>query len=93
MVLRVRVPEDDLPPLALKQFLKPPSSPDERHLRAYNGNSSSADLKTKITPCQFGGEPDALSADVVASMGLAAIGDVKLGGFISIGPESFLRVE
>ena len=36
--LRVKYPKIDLPPLALKQFLKPPSSPDRMHLRAYNRN-------------------------------------------------------
>jgi sulfatase maturation enzyme AslB (radical SAM superfamily) len=82
--LRVKYPKIDLPPLALKQFLKPPSSPDEC-IFALTTETISADLKTKITPCQFGGEPDCSQCGCVASMGLAAIGDVKLGGVISVG--------
>jgi sulfatase maturation enzyme AslB (radical SAM superfamily) len=82
--LRVKYPKVDLPPLALKQFLKPPSSPDEC-IFALTTETISADLKTQIKPCQFGGEPDCSQCGCVASMGLAAIGDVKLGGFIPVG--------
>jgi hypothetical protein len=45
----------------------------------------SADLKTKITPCQFGGNPDCSSCGCVASMGLAAVAAHKLGGLIRVG--------
>jgi hypothetical protein len=34
----------------------------------------SADLKTRITPCQFGGSPDCSQCGCIASMGLAAVG-------------------
>ena len=45
----------------------------------------SADLKTKIEPCQFGGKPDCNSCGCIASMGLAAIAAHKLAGFIPVG--------
>ena len=45
----------------------------------------SADLKTKIVPCQFGGNPDCGSCGCVASMGLAAVAAHKLGGVIPVG--------
>jgi hypothetical protein len=45
----------------------------------------SADLKTKITPCQFGGNPDCNSCGCVASMGLAAIAAHKLWGIVPVG--------
>ncbi len=45
----------------------------------------SADLKTKITPCQFGGNPDCGSCGCIASMGLAAVAAHKLGGLIPVG--------
>jgi sulfatase maturation enzyme AslB (radical SAM superfamily) len=83
-VLRVKYPKVDLPPLVLQQFLKPPSSPDEC-IFAQTTETISADLKTRITPCQFGGEPDCSQCGCVASMGLAAIGDYKLAGFIPVG--------
>jgi MoaA/NifB/PqqE/SkfB family radical SAM enzyme len=82
--LRVKYPKVDLQPVALGQFLKPPSSPDEC-IFAQTTETISADLKTRITPCQFGGEPDCSQCGCVASMGLAAIGDYKLAGFIPVG--------
>jgi hypothetical protein len=45
----------------------------------------SADLETRITPCQFGGKPDCASCGCIASMGLAAIAAHKLGGLIPVG--------
>lgn len=45
----------------------------------------SADLKTKIVPCQFGGNPDCGSCGCVASMGLAAVAAHQLGGIIPVG--------
>ena len=53
-LFRVKYPKVDLPPLVLDQFLKPPSSPDEC-IFAQTTETISADLKTRITPCQFGG--------------------------------------
>jgi sulfatase maturation enzyme AslB (radical SAM superfamily) len=82
--LRVKYPKADLPPLLLKQFLKPPSSPKEC-IFALTTETISADLKTKITPCQFGGDPDCSQCGCFASMALAAVGDVKLSGVIPVG--------
>jgi hypothetical protein len=45
----------------------------------------SADLKTRVVPCQFGGNPDCSSCGCIASMGLAAVAAHKLGGFIPVG--------
>jgi MoaA/NifB/PqqE/SkfB family radical SAM enzyme len=82
--LRVKYPKVDMAPLLIDQFLKPPSSPDEC-IFAQTTETISADLKTQITPCQFGGEPDCAQCGCIASMGLAAIGDFKLAGFIPVG--------
>ena len=82
--LRVKYPKLDLPARVLEQFLKPPSSPDEC-IFAQTTETISADLKTRITPCQFGGAPDCSQCGCVASMGLAAVGDYKLGGLIPVG--------
>ena len=82
--IRAKYPKIDLPPSVARQYLKPPSSPDEC-IFAQTTSTISADLKTKITPCQFGGEPDCTQCGCIASMGLAAIGDHKLGGFIPVG--------
>jgi len=40
--------------------------------------SLSADLKTRITPCQFGGDPDCAQCGCIASMGMAAIGHLRV---------------
>lgn len=68
----------------LNQFLRPPHSPDEC-IFAQTTATISADLRTAITPCQFGGDPDCSQCGCVASMALAAVGAHKLGGFISVG--------
>jgi hypothetical protein len=46
----------------------------------------SADLTTRITPCQFGGAPDCSNCGCIASAGLAAVARHRLGGIIPIGP-------
>jgi hypothetical protein len=45
----------------------------------------SADLKTRITPCQFGGAPDCSNCGCVASAGLAAVARHHLMGVIPVG--------
>jgi MoaA/NifB/PqqE/SkfB family radical SAM enzyme len=84
MELRKRFAKADLPPRLLEQFLRPPESP-ARCIFARTTATVSADLKTRITPCQFGGEPDCAACGCYASMGLAAVGDVKLGGIVPVG--------
>ena len=45
----------------------------------------SADLERRITPCQFGGDPDCTNCGCMASAGLEAIGRHRLGGGIPVG--------
>ncbi len=45
----------------------------------------SADLTTKITPCQFGGMPDCSNCGCLASAGMTAIARHRLFGFIPVG--------
>jgi MoaA/NifB/PqqE/SkfB family radical SAM enzyme len=68
----------------IRQFAAPPASPSEC-VFALTTQTLSADLKTRITPCQFGGNPDCKSCGCMASMGLAALAAYKLGGIISVG--------
>jgi len=68
----------------IKEFLSPPPSPD-RCIFAQTTRSLSADLKTRVEPCQFGGDPDCSQCGCVASMGLAAVGHRKLVGPITAG--------
>jgi hypothetical protein len=46
--------------------------------------SISADLTTRITPCQFGGAPDCQNCGCVASAGLAALGRHSVLGLIPV---------
>jgi len=85
MVLRQRYPKLDMAAGLIKQFTKPPKDPSDC-IFAQTTTTISADLKTKITPCQFGGNPDCSNCGCIASMGLAAIADHKLGGFLPIKP-------
>ncbi|HVW86622.1 MAG TPA: radical SAM protein [Bryobacteraceae bacterium] len=81
--LRKTYPKVDMPEPLLRQFLKPPHSPREC-VFARTTKSISADLETRIAPCQFGGNPDCASCGCMASMGLAAIADHRLAGVIPV---------
>ena len=83
MALRKQYPKLDMAPELIAQFSKPPQSPDDC-IFAQTTATISADLKTKITPCQFGGTPDCSQCGCIASMGLAAIADYKIGGFLPV---------
>jgi hypothetical protein len=82
--LRNEFPKLDMPAALIRQFAAPPRSPKEC-VFASTTQILSADLKTKVVPCQFGGNPDCGSCGCVASMGLAAIAAHKLGGVIPVG--------
>lgn len=84
MYLRKKYPKLDMPEGLIKQFATPPHSPEDC-VFALTTQTLSADLKTKIVPCQFGGNPDCGSCGCIASMGLAAIAAHKWGGIIPVG--------
>lgn len=81
---RKEFPKLDMPEGLIRQMASPPHNPDEC-VFALTTQTISADLKTKITPCQFGGNPDCGSCGCIASMGLAAVAAHKLGGVIPVG--------
>ncbi|PYT91572.1 MAG: radical SAM protein [Acidobacteria bacterium] len=82
--LRRQYPKLDMPAAVIRQFASPPHSPQDC-VFALTTQTLSADLQTKITPCQFGGNPNCASCGCVASMGLASIASHKLGGILSVG--------
>lgn len=84
LTLRKLFPKLDMPEGMIRQFATPPHNPKEC-VFALTTQTLSADLKTKITPCQFGGNPDCGSCGCVASMGLAAVAAHKLGKIIPVG--------
>jgi hypothetical protein len=82
--LRKQYPKLDMPEAVIRQFASPPQRPQDC-VFALTTQTLSADLRTKITPCQFGGNPDCASCGCIASMGLASIASHKLGGILSVG--------
>jgi sulfatase maturation enzyme AslB (radical SAM superfamily) len=82
--LRKEFPKLDMPEGLIQQFLTPPRSPGDC-VFALTTQTVSADLKTKVVPCQFGGNPDCSSCGCIASMGLAAVAAHKLGGMLPVG--------
>jgi MoaA/NifB/PqqE/SkfB family radical SAM enzyme len=85
-LLRLRrvKPKLDMRDGAIKEFLSPPPSPD-RCIFAQTTCSLSADFKTRVEPCQFGGDPDCSRCGCFASVGLAAVGHQKVLGPITAG--------
>lgn len=82
--LRKRYPKLDMADGLIRQFATPPHSPEEC-VFALTTQVLSADLQTKVTPCQYGGKPDCASCGCIASMGLAAVAAHKLGGVVPVG--------
>ncbi len=71
--LRLLYPLLDMPKELIEEFQHPPASPKDC-IFAQTTLTVSADLKTRVTPCQFGGNPDCSQCGCIASMGLAAVG-------------------
>jgi hypothetical protein len=84
MELRQQFSKLDMPEAVLKEFLSPPKSPSQC-IFARTTLTISADLTTKVTPCQFGGDPDCSRCGCIASMGLAAIGSHQVAGPLTAG--------
>jgi len=82
--LRKQYPKLDMPEAVIRQFASPPHNPKDC-VFALTTQTLSADLRTKIAPCQFGGNPDCASCGCIASMGLASLAAHKLGGILSVG--------
>jgi sulfatase maturation enzyme AslB (radical SAM superfamily) len=81
--LRLRYPKLEAPEGLIDSYATPPTSPDEC-VFAKMTTSISADLTTRITPCQFGGAPDCQNCGCVASAGLAALGRHTVLGLIPV---------
>jgi MoaA/NifB/PqqE/SkfB family radical SAM enzyme len=69
---------------ALEAYANPPASPAECTF-ARTTDCVSADLERRITPCQFGGNPDCASCGCIASASLEAISRHRLTGGLRVG--------
>lgn len=82
--LRLKYPTLDLPEAVVREIEAPPRNPNEC-IFARTTEIISADLRTQITPCQFGGNPDCERCGCIASMGLAAVGHYRVAGQLTAG--------
>ena len=82
--LRTRYPKLQMPEGLINALADPPASPAEC-VFARTTDCYSADFKTQITPCQFGGTPDCANCGCIASAGLKAVARHRLPGGIVVG--------
>jgi MoaA/NifB/PqqE/SkfB family radical SAM enzyme len=81
--LRLRYPKLAMPKSMIDALQKPPSDPEHCIFARITPNIT-ADLKTRVTPCQFGGKPDCSQCGCAASAGLHAVGNHRLPGGIPL---------
>lgn len=81
--LRPQFPKLHLPSMVLEGLRNPPHSPREC-IFARTTLSVTSDLRSPITPCQFGGNPDCSQCGCIASAGLKSIGDIRALGFVPL---------
>ena len=81
--LREKFPKVNMPSAVLDGYSNPPGSPDVC-IFAQTTTCISADLTTRISPCQFGGNPVCSECGCMASAGLASIGNHKLAGLVPV---------
>jgi hypothetical protein len=82
--LRVFYPSLDMAEAVIREIATPYKDPSEC-VFARTTHIVSADLKTKVTPCQFGGDPDCEQCGCIATLGLAAIGHHRVAGPLTAG--------
>ncbi|MBS1808905.1 MAG: radical SAM protein [Acidobacteria bacterium] len=81
--LRSRFPKLHLPNQVIEGYKNPPAKPEDCIFSRTTLNLT-ADLQSKITPCQFGGKPDCSQCGCIASAGLAAVGNHRLFGIMPL---------
>ena len=93
MLLRRRYPRVSLPEALIRQYAAPPRHPGEC-VFAQTTTCVSADFEHRITPCQFGGDPDCSQCGCAASAGLSAVAAHRLPGGLRVGAvfDASLRV-
>ena len=81
--LRTRFSKLQMLDAMLNVYARPPQSPDEC-VFSQTTECFSSDLERRITPCQFGGNPDCSNCGCLASAGLEAIGRHRLRGGLQV---------
>ena len=93
MLLRHKFRKIRMPEGLLRKYAHPPKGPDDC-IFALTTSCVSADFEHRITPCQFGGNPDCSQCGCIASAALAAVGAHRLPGGLRVGAifETSLKV-
>lgn len=81
--IKPMVPKLEMFEGALQAYANPPSSPAECAF-ARTTECVSADLERRISPCQFGGDPDCSNCGCIASASLEAISRHRLPGGLHV---------
>jgi MoaA/NifB/PqqE/SkfB family radical SAM enzyme len=77
--IRDRYPKLGMTRETIEGYLDPPSNPTEC-IFANTTKTITADLKSRVSPCQFGGNPDCSQCGCIASAGLNSIGKMRVPG-------------
>lgn len=83
VALRSVFPKLYLPDPVIAGYRRPPKTPADCIFAGTTLNIT-ADLESKITPCQFGGDPDCSNCGCFASAGLNAVADHRLLGVLPV---------
>ena len=77
--LRERYPKFLINNRIVQAFLEPPRNPQECLFASMSTNYS-ADLRTRVEPCVFGGTPDCSQCGCAVSLGLHSVRSVRVAG-------------
>src|SRR5262249_30551419 len=81
--IRVLFPKVHMPDVVLNGYTHPPQSPEECIFSQIT-TCISADLVSRIEPCQFGGRPVCSECGCIASAGLASVGRHRVTGLVPV---------
>src|SRR5215471_3764084 len=81
--LRQSHPKLAMPASVIRAYLDPPADPTHCFFARIT-RTLTADLKSRVTPCQFGGFPDCSQCGCIASAGMVAIARHRLPGGIPV---------
>ncbi|HEY6329050.1 MAG TPA: radical SAM protein [Blastocatellia bacterium] len=81
--LRGDFPKMELSDAVIRGYRNPPPSPDQC-IFAGTTMCVSSDIERRVSPCQFGGDPDCSQCGCMASAGLKAVGDFKIAGLVPL---------
>jgi MoaA/NifB/PqqE/SkfB family radical SAM enzyme len=78
-----KFPKVHLPQMVLDGYRNPPRSPTECTFARLT-TCLSADMKTRVSPCQLGGKPVCAECGCIASAGMHGLASLKVGGLVPL---------